>query len=333
MPSNAEPSAFAYNVLNGHPYHRLGVQVDGYMTIQQGLELIGCKDEVIEPRTLHVLDNGVPGGALEEVEGWVSIHSSKFGTMGVRKPSYEIMDRPEILQLAFDLIGLDPDIHHLDTIGNIGNKGEVFFAYVKMPELVIDPRGVCDTIERGFVVSTSFDGSLKTTINESDIRIECLNSLILGTKFLTNGITATHVGGAEERLRRAALARDFAGAKEAEVVKRAERMLRRDGDWALSKLLDHFYPLGPALVNSVRTRRIQARTDIRNLYDGENNKCVAKLGHNGWAAYQAFVEYLDFRRPVRVRGGDAGKARAMAATFPGSIVNQKFAAHELVLAA
>lgn len=335
VPSDAVPSALAYNRAAGHPYHRLGVAVDSNMTVEDGLRLIGCDEEVIEHRDLFVHSDIYKGewvnGIAEKANDFSAIYSSKYGVMGVRKPTYEIIDRRDTLQIAMDLIGLYPDDAALDVIGNVGDKGEVFFAYIKLPQWIIDPKGLAEEIERGFVVMTSFNGQYKTTINETMIRPVCMNALILGTKQMVNGIATTHLGGAEERLRRMAAARDFAGAKEREVEDRIFKMMKVPGDKAIGKLADHFFPIRPGMSDRVRTRRLQARSSIFELYDGHDNVSSATLGFNGYAAYQAFVEHQDHRRLVRTRGGDDSKAKARAATMPGPVFKTKYEAQQIVL--
>jgi hypothetical protein len=247
--------------------------------------------------------------------------------MGIRKPTYEILDRRDALTIAMDLIGLYPGDAALDTIGNIGDKGEVFFAYIKLPEWNVAD----EVIERGFVVMTSFNGQYQTTINETLIRPECMNSLILGTKSMVNGISTTHLGKAEERLRRAAAAKDFAGAKEHEVEKRVKKMLRVRGDKAMNALTEHFFPIRPDMPERAKTRRLQAVTTLAELYDGHDNVSASRLGGNGYAAYQAFVEFQDHRRLVRTRGGDEGATKAKATVLPGKVTNAKFAAQEIIL--
>lgn len=338
IPGNAEPTAYAYDQRNGHPYHRLGTAVHGSMTVEEGLKLIGCREEVIEHRNLFVVTEDYTNfgqgwfeGELRPAEDFTAIYSSKYGVMGVLKPTYEIIDRRDALTIAMDLIGLYPADAALDTIGNIGNRGEVFFAYIKLPEWTIDPGGVAEVIERGFVVMTSFNGQFQTTINETLIRPECMNSLVLGTKKMANGVSTRHLGGAEDRLRRAAAAKDFAGAKEKEVERRVKAMLSMDGDRTMNRLFKHFLPVRGEMPQRTRTRRLQDQSTIMELYSGADNVSASKLGENGYAAYQAFVEFQDHRRLVRTRGGDEGMVRAQAAVMPGAVVNKKFAAQEIVL--
>ena len=43
-----------------------------------------------------------------------------------------------LAELAYEIVGLSPDSAHIDTLGCIGDNAEVFFAYLRVPDLVID---------------------------------------------------------------------------------------------------------------------------------------------------------------------------------------------------
>lgn len=321
----------AFNVERGHPWHRLGTQVHKDMTLESALALSGS-DDVVLPVTLMAV-NPETGIADLAVEDQVGIHSSRFGVMSVASPSYEIMQRGEILELAYDIVGLDPESAHIDTIGNIGVKGEKFFSYIRVPDLVIDPNGIADVIERGLFVATSFDGTLPNTIGESAIRVVCQNTLKMALKDAKNLIKVRHTVNAEERIKVAALALNYAGAVEKAMRVKAEKMLAvKDGDKALQVALDYIWPIVDDLPDSTKTRRMNERGDVRLMYEGQDNLNVDKVGRNGWAAYNAVVEYLDHARPVRGGNGRTLVKRSEAAALPGTVVDKKMKVSDLILA-
>lgn len=324
---------FASNWDRGHPWHTLGHRARKDMGIEEGLELIGVADEVVEPRTLYVAvgDKVIPDG-YEEVEGKLAVYSNVFGVMSVAGVSYEITQRREMLQVAYEIVGLDRDHAHIDTLGNIGKKGEVFFAYIQVPDLVIDPSGVADVIERGLFVGTSFDGTLPNVIGYSNIRVVCANTLAMALPGLKQAIKVKHTRNSEERMMLAAQALHYVGAVEKKMVKQAEEMLRvKDGDKALDRVLDHFYPIKEDLGEQSKNRRLMERGRVRSLYDGEGNRSVELVGRNGYAAYQAFTEYVDHERPIKARGRNEDRVRAQGAVMPGRITDQKIKASQLVL--
>jgi phage/plasmid-like protein (TIGR03299 family) len=280
----------------------------------------------------------IPVGSVEEVEDYMAAKSDKYGTLGVHSPGFNIKQRREILEQAFEFTGLDPDGAHVDTIGSLAdgrsNKPKKFFAYIRVPDLVIDPQGIADTIERGLFVATSFNGTLTNTMGYSNIRVVCSNTLNMAMKSGQQVIKVKHTRNADERMEVAALAMDYIGAIQKQTEANARRMLSVDGDKALTKILDHFYPVDDkSLGDLAKTRRNRERGDVRLMYHGDGNTNVGLVGENGWAAYNAFTEYIDHAAGVKV-GKNVARAslqRAERAVLPGKFVDMKITASKLVL--
>lgn len=323
--------AMAINVERGHPWHRLGHQVAADMHIDQALSL-SQSDDTVMPVTLFGV-NPETGKVDVPIDSHVGIWSNKFGNMSVASPSYEIMQRREIVELAFEIEALDPESSNIDSIGNLGEHGERFFAYIRVPDLVIDPNGIADTIERGLFVATSFDGTLPNVIGESAIRVVCSNTLKMAMGSASRLIKVRHTVNAEERIKVAAQAHGYIGAVEAAMVAKAEKMLKvKDGDKALTLALDYIWPVDDKdLPDSTKTRRMNERGDVRMMYEGKDNLNVELVGRNGYAAYNAIVEYLDHARPVRGGNGRTLVKRSEAAALPGPVVDKKAKVSDLVL--
>lgn len=322
----------AANWERGHPWHRLGTQVHKDMDMDDALALSGSDDTVM-PITLMGV-NPETGEADVPVDDQVGIWSTKYGNMSVASPSYEIMQRREILELAHEIEGLDPENAYIDTIGNLGEKAEKFFAYIRVPDLVIDPGGIADEIERGLFVATSFNGTLPNILGESAIRVVCENTLKMALGQASRLIKVRHTVNAEERIKVAAQALGYVGAVEEAMKSKAEAMLAvKDGDKALQYALDHIWPIDDKdLPDSTKTRRMNERGDVRILFEGKDNLNVDKVGRNGWAAYNAIVEYLDHARPVRGGNGRTLLKRSESAALPGPVVDKKVQVSDLVLA-
>ena len=333
----------AANITRGHPIHRFGTQIPD-LSLDAALKFAGA-DDTVEPAVLYTRNSD---GTYEEVTDWQAVKSDKYGTLGVHSPGFNIKQRREILEMAYEFVGLNPDDSHIDTIGNFGAHGVVengvrgygagsgnsaFFAYVRVPDLVIDERGIADTIERGLLVATSFDGTLPNFISYVGIRVACSNAVKMAMKSATQIIRAKHTRNADERMEQMAVAQGYLGAVEKETVANAERMLAVDGDKALDSLLDHFYPISEQLSDVAKTRRARERGDIRLMYQGQGNTNIDLVGRNGWAAYNAYIEYLDHASGVKV-GKNTAKAsgqRAQRALLPGKTVDNKITASKIVL--
>jgi len=339
----------AANVTRGHPWHMLGEIVTEDMGIEQALREVQVHDENIRRKPLFVVADGattkewVPGeswvrvSALERVDDdvAVAINSTKFGTISTASNSYHPIQRRDLLQTAYDIVGLTDNEHKgfIDTIGNLGPHGDTFFAYIRVPDIVIDPEGIADTIEHGLFVATSFNQTLANTIGYTSVRPVCRNTVNMALGKLSQTIKVRHTRHSEKRIQEAAVALEYAGAVEAEMIKRAEQMLKVDGDRAFRAIVDHFYDVGDKdLSDKAKTQRLRARGTIHRLYQGANNTASGLVGENGWAAYQAYVEFKDHEVDTKGTGRAQQLTRARNAVLPGKTVNDKIKASELVLA-
>ena len=323
------PVLMAANITRGHPWHTLGEIVPVNASLSEALKVTGSDDTVI-PSMLYTRNED---GTFEELQDWQAVKSDRYGTLGVHSPGFQIKQRREILEMAYDFTGLDPDGSHVEVVGNSPNWRK-FFAYVRVPDLVIDPEGIADTIERGLFVATSFDGTLPNFIGYSNVRVACFNAVQMAMKGASQIIKAKHTRNADERMEVAAVAQQYLGAVEKATIANAEAMLSVDGDKALTKILDHFYPVNDIKLSDIaKTRRNRERGDIRIMYRGEGNTNVRLAGDNGWAAYNAFTEYIDHASGVKVgrQVDKAGLQRADRAVMPGRFVDMKVRASQIVL--
>lgn len=317
--------------VRSHPYLTLGEDVYG-KTLEEALAISGSNDNV-EPRTLHYADDFNPEleeGIFREVESHIGIVSDQYGLLGVTGPGYEITQRREMLELAFEVAGLDPNgTTVVNSIGNL-NDGKKFFAYLRADDLVIDPNGIADVIERGLVVGTSYDKTWPNFFGYSNIRVWCANQLTMHFRSnLAQRVAVKHTVNAEQRMRLAAQAQGYLGAIEEATRANAEKMLRVDGEKAMDKLMKELFPLDDDMSDSKKTRQARIRGDFRMMYEGEGNLSLDKAGANGWAAYNALTDLVDHASPVRK--GNPQYQRAYNAVVPGASLQLKAKAADLVM--
>lgn len=329
----------ASNVTRGHPWHRIGVQVDEGLDIDSALSVTGSNDHV-EAVSLFTTEFDAPKfqgpdgrlaiylDDLETVKGSKSAKSDRYGTIGINGDNYSVKQRRDMLEFAYSISGLAKGDAVIDTIGN-PQGGKQFFAYIRVPDLVIDPEGIADTIERGLYVATSFDGSLPNIVGYSNIRIRCTNQMSMVLRGLSQTIRVRHTRNADDRMWEAARALEYIGAVEQQTIAHAQGMLRTDGDKVLEAMLDNFWPLEDDMTDLARTRRARERSDVRMLYEGEDNLNVDHAGRTGYAAYNAFVEYIDHASGIKARNPNV--TRATRAVLPNRFVNMKIKASAIAM--
>lgn len=337
--SHSDTADVAFNFHRGHPWAALGTKVTSDMDIDTALELIGCGDEVIEQCELFSQDDGgfwdnTPAVVYNHVPDYVGIRSSVYGVMSVVSPKYSIMDRRSLLTLAYQIVGLSHSTASIEVIGNIGDKGQVFFAYLRVPDLVIDPSGICDTIERGLLVGNSYNYSMQRTFGFTALQLACSNAIEMTLrKGLQQRVSAKNTHNAEERLQEAAATLGYSGAVDEVMKSKALTMLKIPGDRALNNVMDAMWPIDDDTKPATKTRRENVRDDVWSLYNGPDNLAVDRLGRNGWAAYAAVTDWLDHAQPVRgVKDGSQVRARAERVVLPGPTVNHKMQAAKLIMA-
>lgn len=333
-----EGTRMAANWARGNPWHQLGKRVDKDMTIEQGLQLVGIEEETIELVKLYekvLVDHPELDKAIEtfkeiDLETY-GVRSSEFGLMATAGSKFVPPQRRDVLERAFEIAGLAKEQAVIDTIGLLGDKGETFFAYIRQPEMVIDPNGIADVIEKGLFTANAWDGTMSRVTGYSYVRVVCANTLNMALGKAQQLIKVRNTRNAEDRIKQAAFTLEYAGAVEQEMAKRAERMLKVDGDKAFQAIVDHFWDVkDPELNDKAKAQRNRKREATRRLYEAKDGTNTAKVGENGWAAYNAFVEFQDHERDVT--GQNKEVTRARTAVMPGAVRTAKIEAADLVLA-
>lgn len=329
-------ASFAYNGKRGNPWHMLGTDVDGDMPLHVMLEASGA-DYTVSLEPLYVnMQAGVDADGLpifvntEVPDTWATVRTGgrqpEAMPLGVVKGRYVIQQNRDLAEIAQEIVGLGNGDAVWDTMGVI-RDGAVFFAYLRLPTLTIDPSGINDRITQGLVVSTSHDGTMANTIGFSSVRVVCQNTLSMALKGLTQKVSVKHTRNAEDRIKAAAAGLSMYVDCRQALATQATEMLRVNGEKALKIVLDKVWPLEDGMPDATRTKRSNVRGSIRNLYmNGDNN--VRRVGENGWAAYNAVVEYLDWEGTVR---GTTNRAERIATST--TLDDQKRDIARLVLSA
>lgn len=332
---NGEAS-FAFNGKRGNPWHMLGTDVGGDMPLHVMLEASGADYTVsLEPvyvsTQIGTDDDGLPIFVNTEVEGhWATVRSGgrqpEAMPLGIVKSRYAVQQNADLAAVAQEIVGMGNGDACWDTMGVI-RDGRVFFAYLRLPSLRVDPNGINDKINQGLVVSTSHDGTLANTIGFSSVRVVCQNTLSMALSGIQQKISVKHTATAEERIKAAAQGLSMYVKANAAMAKAAEKMLTVPGTKALNAVLAQHYPslantdAAPAAI----TKRDNVRDAIVRQYMHSPNNRQA-VGANGWGVYNAVVEYLDWEAPVR-----QGTVRAERNVLSDPLVDAKRSVANTVL--
>ena len=307
---------FAFNQKYGDPWHKLGVGVDGNMTIQQALETARA-DFFVKPMPVYA-DDGLD--TLVEVEGKIATVATYPDdraphALGVHGEGYTIVQNTEALQVAYDIVGASDNDAYLDTLGVLGNGGQLF-AYLRLEDLIIDPIGINDEIERGLVIWWSHDGSIAMTYLFSATRVVCRNTLNFALHGAKTVFRAKHTASVEARLSQAQQVLGVSTSWANNFKKKSEELLAVSySQDRFERVLNSVFPEPNNATDRQKTNTQAVHTQIRGTFANERNS--KNFGSNGWTMYNAIVEYLD-------HGREAGESERLKATMtPASWVQKK----------
>lgn len=326
------------------PWHRLGTKVEGQQSAEAMLAAAHADFIVRTHRVIACDEDGNPlvnltlgaDGTLRQE--FVYVDDSRatvrqdtdgtynaLSTVGTR---YTVAQNIDVLKRALEIVGAAEYEAIVETCGVLG-KGERFFSAIDLGSLVIDPAGPADAIGRYLLVYNGHDGKVPVTYANTNIRAVCANTVAAGLSTAKATFKARHTRNgdafANEEARRVL---QFSLKWAEEFGKMAMDMLAIDvpnSSWKMDKVLNALWPDDPAFTDRQRDNREEVIGKVRATF--LNGRNAGKVGENGWALYNAVVEYADHGR-----GGTADE-RARTSMDENSVWTKlKLNAQQAVLA-
>jgi phage/plasmid-like protein (TIGR03299 family) len=335
-------TSFAFTGGREDIWHRLGQSFDGRaMTAEEAMRLANMNrlvkivpmlppGEWAIPEQYYILLEGLAGvtdeGELfQTADKIVGIHG-KGGADSHRE--FTMRDR---FLLAEAAIHASNGEAVWSTAGMLRN-GTQGFATMEAPPVVIDPKGINDVIRQYLTLIWSFDGSRTTELSASEIRVVCANTMSAHDYLKLALIKVRHTSHtSKDRFEMAAhqwaIAQDRAKALELQ----ANRLLAvREGKQVLHKLIEHVLPIPTDGSKRAVTLAKNRQETVEALWHAPTN--AAYCGDNGWAAWNTFVEYLDWEAPVKCSEGETEADRRLGNQFDGTHDALKVKAANFILA-
>jgi len=304
--NNDGTARFAYNVKNGHPWHQLGVPMNGYGTIDEMLTAAQADYTVELVRLAAVNDEGEyilnpDGTPIVLPDSLATVRHDNDGTIkplasvGTR---YVVKQNREVAERALEVVGASKGDAVVDTAGVLLG-GKRFFMTLDLGTLIIDPDGINDKIQRYLVISCGHDGVWPIRYANTDIRAVCNNTVMLGLNEAQRIFTARHTKNVETAFEDARTVLGMSTQWAAEFKHMAEQLLHipvRPGTGEIDKILNTVFPQKTGETERQRKNRMHINDNIRAIYNNDNN--AGTYGQNGWTMYNAIGEYLDHHRPA-----------------------------------
>lgn len=285
------------------PWHKLGVQFDQDFTSSEAIAAARL-DYPVTKEQLFRLRPDLGPRMVEPIEAWATINGHTQDVLGVVGDQYEVLQNKEAFDF-FDIL-LKESGGKLQTAGAIG-KGEKVWMLAKLPEVFYPLAG--DGVEQFLLGTTSHDGTMKTEVRFTGIRVVCQNTFNMAMKGSRGVISIRHTQNMRQKLEMAALVllryqEHFDIARE-HYSKLAQ--IRVDDAW-----LDEY--LERMIGNPLSVSEGRARTMMENkirLIQGrlQNGMGVDLPGVAGtaWHALNAMVEFADYDMNARGQTQDPSR--------------------------
>lgn len=301
---------FAYSDTQA-PWHLLGTPMKGLRTSDEMLRAAEADYKVVLTNVAALDENGEIIWTLDadgarvplvvaDSRATVRINSDgtfdSLSTVGTR---YVVQQNKECLDRALAVVGASAGDAIVDTCGVL-HGGREFFASIDLGPLVIDPLGANDKIERYLLVRNGHDGKTAITYANTSVRAVCNNTVAAGMKQALRVFTARHTRNQENAINEAREVLNFSTAWADEFTRTAESMMSikiAPSSSRLDKVLDSVFPANSTESRTKKKNREEIIETIRGIYISDKN--AGKVGANGWAAYNAVVEYFDHLRDAK----------------------------------
>lgn len=294
------------------PWHRLGTSMDGLQTANAMLTAAQADFDVVLTKVAAI---DAEGRVLLNPDGTTVIINDSRATIRVNPDGtfdglstvgtrFVIQQNSEVLSRALDIVGASDGDAVVDTCGVL-DDGREFFACLDLGQLIIDPLGVNDKIQKYLLVRNGHDGKTPITFANTSIRAVCKNTVVAGLNVAQSVFTARHTRNADLAMEEARTVLRMSTDWAVSFKKAAEELLKIDmNSLKVERVIKHVFPMKANETNRQKENREEIWGTVKGLYVNNNN--AGGYGDNGWSALNAVGEYLDHYR----KADDADRAYA-----------------------
>lgn len=284
------------------PWHHLGTAMAGLQTASTMLTAADADFDVVLTRVAAIDNDGKiilnPDGTtvvIEDSRATIRVNPNGtfdgLSTVGTR---FVIQQNSEALSRALDIVGASDGDAVVDTCGVL-DHGREFFACLDLGELVIDPLGVGDKIQRYLLVRNGHDGKTPITFANTSVRAVCKNTVMVGMSVAQSVFTARHTRNADIAIEEARTILKMSISWAENFKKAAEKLLAIDmTPLKIAKVIKHVFPANNTETDRQKENREEIWSMVNGLYVNKNN--AGGYGNNGWSMFNAVGEYLDHYR-------------------------------------
>jgi phage/plasmid-like protein (TIGR03299 family) len=277
-------------------WHKLGQTVTEAQTWEQAITLAGLDWEVEKVQLTHPTSGDL-------IPAWGTFRSDNHAFLGTVGNVYEPIQNRYQFDFVDALLEMENGAHY-ETAGALGN-GERVFCLAKIGG-GFDVHGIGDRHETYLLFTTSHDGRSSAKVLLTAVRVVCQNTLQMALSAAgKNALTIRHTKSAAEKL---VEARKLIGAEQAtkENLKKklealAERKLRKNVIADVMRRVFAFDEKGLPTAQSAT-----AINEVMDRFEDNDNDTFPEIRGTAYNLLNAFTEYTDHFKPVRVTEGRKG---------------------------
>lgn len=312
---------------NESPYRYLGNTVT-HLSDRDEILAAGGADFNVSLKPVAAVMGSDPFGrpSLSGADDFRAVVTDDGEVLHIAKGRYTPVQYGDVFDIARDAVALDQNGSYVDTLGTMKGRKQ-FFCSIVLDRIALDPQGVNDLLDVRLNVLSSHDGTLGIVLATGVERLICCNqSTVINRKARTR-FAARHTTNASERLALAASALKMAREDAGIIKQEAEKLLRvPSSEEKVLRVIEKLWGKEGDLEGRGATIAENRRQAILSIY--RSDTCVGAVGHNSWAAYGAFTEYLDH---ARIQGGKNPGERLARGAILGAKDDLKTRVGELLL--
>lgn len=185
-------TSFAYNSLQGQPWHKLGQSAEGAMSVEEALKLSHADYDVklqpvvaLNDKIIHAMENGESIKADELLSLLIpntkaTMRLDTEHSLGIVSDKYGIVQNTDAFKFV-DMFcsGKFANANNTPTIETCGvlGRGERVFVTAKFPNPIVLNAGRNDLVDMYVVFTTTHDGTGSVRCLVTPIRVVCNNTL------------------------------------------------------------------------------------------------------------------------------------------------------------
>lgn len=254
-------------------------------------------------------------GKYAVVGDFGGVETLRHRALGVVGERYQLVQNEQQMELLDHVADAYGDPLPFEFAGSMYDGRKVFVGML-LPKTI--SVGGFDDVQMRLLAVNTHDGTSPFTLSLHINRVPCTNAIELtkrNAKSAQQHWELRHTSSIEGRVQQARETLKLTFAAVDEFEREAQELIAKSiTDRQFERLVENVFPIPPTATERKRTSISDTRLHVRSIYRGETGT-QEQIKGTAWGALNAFVEYADWGREVRVpkrSNIDTREARALA---------------------